>query len=77
MLFLLRAKFAALVCYVSFIIEEFCASSKTESDLREIGSSVKGLGIVLGVYSAGSFVRYSSVTWCFKSGGLRFKAESK
>ncbi len=65
MLFLLRAKFGALVCYVRFIIEEFCASSKTESDLRNIGSSVKGLGIVLGVYSVGPFVRYSRVTWDF------------
>lgn len=58
MLFLLHMKFGALVCCVSFIIEELRASSKTESDLREIGSSVKGSGIVLGVYSVGPFVRY-------------------
>jgi hypothetical protein len=61
MLFLLHVKFGALVCCVSFIIEELCASSKTESDLREIGSSIKGLG----VNSVGPFVRYSSVTWGF------------
>ncbi len=77
MLFLLHVKFGALVCCVSFIIEELCASSKTESDLREIVTSIKGLGIVSGVNSVGPFVRYSSVTWGFKSGGFWFKAESK
>ncbi len=84
MLFLLRRarEFVALICWrLSFKIKEFF-SSQISSDLREVGSSVKLLGIfLLGVKSVGPFVRYSSVTSGLKflSGGVRvlFTTESK